>query len=210
MFSDDVLPSASKSVPFKFPTKSRIMLVLRRTPNKDQEHGTWARNDVRKQTLWSMLLHSAVFRGSVRQTRGRFSLAPGDVRLLFCYHVTFSLFLLVQSRSRLVFFVLLLGFRRTPASIVLPTNVSFSVSRHPFPYSFSFLFVTILTRITFLRGTFLLLSCSWFCLLHRLFEHFSAPFLKMYFPVSTSSRTEYTVLYKDTGFLNYLISSKRS
>jgi hypothetical protein len=60
----------------------------------------------------------------------------------------------------LVFLVLLRGLRRTPASIVLPTNVSFSVSRHPFPYSFSFLFVTILTRITFLRCTFLFLSGS--------------------------------------------------
>jgi len=89
------------------------------------------------------LNRSAEFRGSDRQSRGK-SLASGGVRLF--YVVTFSFFLLVQSRSWLVVVVLLLVLRRTPASIVLHTSVSFLYRDIRFHISSRVFFLSLFSR----------------------------------------------------------------
>jgi hypothetical protein len=80
--------------------------------------------DVRKHGLKHAASLSCVKR--TRSTDQRKGLAPGGMRLLFCYLVTFSLFILVQSRSLLVFLVLLLGLGRTRApALSSPRTCSF-------------------------------------------------------------------------------------
>lgn len=95
---------------------------------------------------------------TTRSTDQRKVLAPSGLRLLFCYLVTFS-FSSSSQGPRSSSWTCCLDCR-TPAWIVLPTSVPFSVSRHPFPYFFLAFFVTILARIAFLCSAFYCLYLS--------------------------------------------------